>query len=175
MIIRKKTESRAADFWSCLSNDSVAIKSPKKKKMLSIMSMSRLDAMLSIFVSVHPHETSALLHSSSCFFFVSANLILICNHSLISIWNFIDLNGHISQILIVSFVYVCGYIEPQILSAYFVVLPLRDEGAISLGLSNLPGLFLGSLALTLVAAPLSTLVFSLPNLSKAKVLFFSQI
>ncbi|PON79035.1 ADP/ATP carrier protein [Parasponia andersonii] len=81
---------------------------------------------MSIFVSVRPHETSALLHSSSCFFFI--------------------------------------------LSAYFVVLPLRDEGAISLGLSNLPGLFLGSLALTLVAAPVSTLVFSLPNLSKPKAL-----
>lgn len=51
-----------------------------------------------------------------------------------------------------------------------MVLPLRDEGAISLGLSNLPGLFVGSLALTLVAAPLSTFIFSLPNLSKAKVL-----
>lgn len=51
-----------------------------------------------------------------------------------------------------------------------MVLPLRDEGAISLGLSNLPGLFMGSLALTLVAAPVSTLVFSLPNLSKGKVI-----
>lgn len=57
----------------------------------------------------------------------------------------------------------------QILSAYFVVLPLRDEGAISLGLGNLPGLFVGSLLLTLVAAPVSTLVFSMPNLSKGKV------
>lgn len=51
-----------------------------------------------------------------------------------------------------------------------MVLPLRDEGAISLGLSKLPGLFVGSLALTLVAAPVSTLIFSLPNLSKAKAL-----
>lgn len=50
-----------------------------------------------------------------------------------------------------------------------MVLPLRDEAAISLGLSNLPGLFLGSLALTLIAAPLSTLVFSLPHLTKGKV------
>lgn len=56
-----------------------------------------------------------------------------------------------------------------ILSAYFVVLPLRDEGAISLGLGNLPSLFVGSLLLTLLAAPLSTLIFSLPNLSKSKV------
>ncbi|KAK8508697.1 hypothetical protein V6N12_032692 [Hibiscus sabdariffa] len=71
---------------------------------------------------------SALLHSSSCFFFI--------------------------------------------LSAYFVVLPLRDEGAISLGLSNLPGLFVGSFVLTLIAAPVSTLIFSLPDLSKVRALFF---
>lgn len=51
-----------------------------------------------------------------------------------------------------------------------MVLPLRDEGAISLGLSNLPGLFVGSLVLTLIAAPLSTLLFSLPNLPKARAL-----
>lgn len=51
-----------------------------------------------------------------------------------------------------------------------MVLPLRDDGAISLGLSNLPGLFVGSLVLTLIAAPLSTLIFSLPNLSKSKAL-----
>ncbi|WOL18008.1 hypothetical protein Cni_G26801 [Canna indica] len=57
-----------------------------------------------------------------------------------------------------------------LLSAYFVILPLRDEGAISLGLDNLPGLFVGSLFLTLLAAPVSTLVFSLPNLSKATAL-----
>ncbi|KAL4189887.1 hypothetical protein AMTRI_Chr08g209260 [Amborella trichopoda] len=57
-----------------------------------------------------------------------------------------------------------------ILTAYFVVLPLRDEGAISLGLSNLPGLFAGSLVLTLVAAPISTVIFSLPYLSKGKAL-----
>ncbi|KAG2724016.1 hypothetical protein I3760_02G198700 [Carya illinoinensis] len=94
--------------------------------MLNIISKPRLDAIISTFVTVHPHETSALLHSSSCFFFI--------------------------------------------LSAYFVVLPLRDEAAISLGLSNLPGLFLGSLALTLIAAPLSTLVFSLPHLTKGKAL-----
>ncbi|KAJ1688812.1 hypothetical protein LUZ63_012967 [Rhynchospora breviuscula] len=57
-----------------------------------------------------------------------------------------------------------------ILCAYFVILPLRDEGAISLGLSNLPSLFVGSLILTLIAAPISTLIFSLPNLSKSKAL-----
>lgn len=59
----------------------------------------------------------------------------------------------------------------QVLTAYFVVLPLRDEGAISLGIGNIPGLFLGSLILTLIAAPLSTLIFSLPNLPKPKVHF----
>lgn len=94
--------------------------------MQHIISKWRLDAFASVFVTLHPHETSALLHSSSCFFFI--------------------------------------------LSAYFVVLPLRDEGAISLGLSKLPGLFVGSLILTLIAAPVSTLIFSLPNLSKAKAL-----
>ncbi|KAL3717920.1 hypothetical protein ACJRO7_003106 [Eucalyptus globulus] len=86
----------------------------------------RSHAIVSHFVSVHPHETSSLLHASSCFFFI--------------------------------------------LSAYFMVLPLRDDGAISLGLSNLPGLFVGSLLLTLVAAPVSTLIFSSPNLSKGKAL-----
>ncbi|XP_071687184.1 uncharacterized protein [Rutidosis leptorrhynchoides] len=60
----------------------------------------------------------------------------------------------------------------QVLSAYFVVLPLRDEGAISLGLDNLPGLFVGSLILTLIAAPLSTLTFSSSKFSKAKALVF---
>ncbi|XVF81992.1 hypothetical protein PTKIN_Ptkin16aG0007200 [Pterospermum kingtungense] len=94
--------------------------------MIELISRRRLDAFISIFVTVHPHEVPALLHSSSCFFFI--------------------------------------------LSAYFVVLPLRDEGAISLGLSNLPGLFIGSLVLTLIAAPVSTLIFSLPNLSKVKAL-----
>ncbi|TYI07251.1 hypothetical protein ES332_A10G215100v1 [Gossypium tomentosum] len=96
--------------------------------MIELINRRRLDAFISIFVTVHPHEISALLHSSSCFFFI--------------------------------------------LSAYFVVLPLRDEGAISLGLSNLPELFVGSLVLTLIAAPLSTLIFSLPNLSKVKALVF---
>ncbi|XP_057979405.1 uncharacterized protein LOC131165524 isoform X3 [Malania oleifera] len=87
---------------------------------------SCVEAIVSSCVTVHPHETSALLHSFSCFFFI--------------------------------------------LSAYFVILPLRDEGAISLGLGNLPGLFVGSLALTLLAAPVSTFIFSLPSLSKGKAL-----
>ncbi|KAK9159260.1 hypothetical protein Scep_005834 [Stephania cephalantha] len=86
----------------------------------------RVEAIVSSIVSVRPHEISALIYSSSCFFFI--------------------------------------------LSAYFVVLPLRDEGAISLGLTNLPELFLGSLVLTLIAAPVSTLIFSLPHLSKDKAL-----
>jgi hypothetical protein len=62
----------------------------------------------------------------------------------------------------------------QILSAYFVVLPLRDEGAISLGLGALPGLFAGSLVLTVLAAPVASLVFSLPSIPKTKVRPFSQ-
>ncbi|XP_039046104.1 uncharacterized protein LOC120186157 isoform X1 [Hibiscus syriacus] len=96
--------------------------------MIELISRRHLESFVSVFVTVHPHEISALLHSSSCFFFI--------------------------------------------LSAYFVVLPLRDEGAISLGLSNLPGLFVGSLVLTLIAAPISTLIFSLPNLSKVRALVF---
>ncbi|CAA0836642.1 TLC ATP/ADP transporter [Striga hermonthica] len=91
-----------------------------------VLDKSRIESIVSVFVAVHPHETSALIYSSSSFFFI--------------------------------------------LSAYFVVLPLRDEGAISLGLKNLPGLFVGSLLLTLVAAPVSTLIFSLPKLSKRKAL-----
>lgn len=57
----------------------------------------------------------------------------------------------------------------QILSAYFVVLPLRDEGAISLGLGSLPGLFAGSLLLTVLAAPVASLAFSLPSIPKPRV------
>uniref|UniRef100_A0A453HNI1 ADP,ATP carrier protein n=1 Tax=Aegilops tauschii subsp. strangulata TaxID=200361 RepID=A0A453HNI1_AEGTS len=58
----------------------------------------------------------------------------------------------------------------QILSAYFVVLPLRDEGAISLGLGALPGLFAGSLVLTVLAAPVASLAFSLPSVPKSRAL-----
>ncbi|KAK3003584.1 hypothetical protein RJ639_019990, partial [Escallonia herrerae] len=85
---------------------------------------SRIEAIVSFFVTVHPHETSAVFYSTSSFFFI--------------------------------------------LSAYFVLLPLRDEGVISLGLGNLPGLFVGSLLLTLVAAPVSTLIFSWPSLPREK-------
>ncbi|XP_078436541.1 TLC ATP/ADP transporter isoform X2 [Wolffia australiana] len=89
---------------------------------------SRVEAIVSSIVIVHPREIPALLHSSLCFFFV--------------------------------------------LSAYFVILPLRDEGAISLGLGNLPSLFVGSLLLTLIAAPLTTTIFSVPNISKGRALVF---
>ncbi|KAI7750549.1 hypothetical protein M8C21_016401 [Ambrosia artemisiifolia] len=61
------------------------------------------------------------------------------------------------------------------LSAYFVVLPLRDEGAISLGVRNLPCLFVGSLVLTLIAAPLTTLIFSSPNVSKARSVCMQEV
>jgi len=57
-----------------------------------------------------------------------------------------------------------------ILSAYFMVLPLRDEGAISLGLDTLPGLFAGSLLLTVLAAPVASLAFSLPSIPKPRAL-----
>nr|XP_016456612.1 PREDICTED: uncharacterized protein LOC107780580 isoform X2 [Nicotiana tabacum] len=93
---------------------------------MNLVGRDRIEAFVSFFVTLLPHELSALLYSTSTFFFI--------------------------------------------LSAYFVVLPLRDEGAISLGLGNLPSLFVGSLLLTLVAAPVSTLMFSLPNLSKSKAL-----
>ncbi|XP_055829208.1 uncharacterized protein LOC129898621 isoform X2 [Solanum dulcamara] len=93
---------------------------------MNLVGRDRIEAFVSIFVTLLPHELSSLLYSSSTFFFI--------------------------------------------LSSYFVVLPLRDEGAISLGLGNLPSLFVGSLILTLFAAPLSTFIFSLPNLSKSKAL-----
>nr|XP_009758902.1 PREDICTED: uncharacterized protein LOC104211531 isoform X4 [Nicotiana sylvestris] len=93
---------------------------------MNLMGRDRIEAFVSFFVTLLPHELSALLYSTSTFFFI--------------------------------------------LSAYFVVLPLRDEGAISLGLGNLPSLFVGSLLLTLVAAPVSTLIFALPNLSKSKAM-----
>ncbi|RXH94733.1 hypothetical protein DVH24_024417 [Malus domestica] len=115
------------------------------------MSRSRLDTILSTFVVVHPHEISALLHSSSCFFFVSSP------NSPVPLLNF--------ENCVLDFDF-----PVQILCAYFVVLPLRDEGAISLGLSNLPSLFVGSLVLTSIAAPVATLIFSLPNVSKGKAL-----
>ncbi|XP_019438742.1 PREDICTED: uncharacterized protein LOC109344409 [Lupinus angustifolius] len=91
------------------------------------MERFRFDTVISLFITVHPHEISIVIHSFFTFFFI--------------------------------------------LSSYFVVLPLRDDGAISLGLSNLPSLFLASLFLTLIAAPLSSLLFSLHSLSKNKALF----
>ncbi|KAI5008914.1 hypothetical protein ZWY2020_009962 [Hordeum vulgare] len=58
----------------------------------------------------------------------------------------------------------------HILSAYFMVLPLWDEGAISLGLGALPGLFAGSLVLTVLAAPVASLAFTLPSVPKSRAL-----
>ncbi|XP_024361487.1 uncharacterized protein [Physcomitrium patens] len=57
-----------------------------------------------------------------------------------------------------------------LLGAYFVVLPLRDEAALSLGTGVLPALFLGSLVLTMLAAPASSYLLSLPGLPKSKAL-----
>ena len=42
-------------------------------KITKMSARSYLHGILSMFVTVHPHETSALLHSSSCFFFVSSH------------------------------------------------------------------------------------------------------
>jgi len=57
-----------------------------------------------------------------------------------------------------------------LLGAYFVVLPLRDEAALSLGTGVLPSLFLASLVLTMIAAPASSYLLSLPSLPKGKAL-----
>ncbi|KAI5058267.1 hypothetical protein GOP47_0026437 [Adiantum capillus-veneris] len=57
-----------------------------------------------------------------------------------------------------------------LLSAYFMVIPFRDEAAISLGTDILPLLFVASLLLTLVAAPICSHLLSLPTLSKSKAL-----
>lgn len=123
------------------------------------MGRSRLDALVSVFVTVHPHESSALLHSFFCFFFVSFSSKCHSSNDVTFTFFFFRLTNLFNFVL-------------QILSAYFIVLPLRDEGAISLGLSNLPELFIGSLLLTVIATPFTSLVFSLPNLSKNKVSFY---
>eukprot|EP00250_Pteridium_aquilinum_P000236 c10259_g1_i1 orf=158-1600(+) len=57
-----------------------------------------------------------------------------------------------------------------LLSAYFMVIPFRDEAAISLGTDVLPMLFLASLLLTLIAAPICSHLLSLPSLTKSKAL-----
>lgn len=135
-----------------------SIRSPSPHRRLKDGEMgmrSRMEAIISSMVLVHPHEISALIHSASCFFFVIP--LPKIHPQLNSPFRFASISRSFFSIIL------------QILSAYFVILPLRDEGAISLGLNNLPGLFVGSLLLTLVAAPLSTLIFSLPNLSKARV------
>ena len=70
----------------------------RQPNTMNMISRPRLDAILSIFVTVHPHETSILLHSSSCFFFVSLPLPSISHHSV----SFIHLY-HISYIYIYIF------------------------------------------------------------------------
>lgn len=57
-----KTEER----WKRIYDSSPLF--PPEGKMTT---RSRLDAIVSSIVAVHPHEISSLLHSSSCFFFVS--------------------------------------------------------------------------------------------------------
>lgn len=51
-----------------------------------------------------------------------------------------------------------------------MVLPVRDEAALSLGTGVLPMLFIASLLLTFLAAPISSHFLSLPFLSKSKAL-----
>lgn len=137
-------------FSSKISWISISPFSESSQIQSMLIDKARIEPIISWFVTVHPHETSALIHSTSSFFFVRF------------LWSWIVYDWfccHVANFNLIM----------QILSAYFVVLPLRDEGAISLGLGNLPGLFVGSLLLTLVAAPVTTLIFSLPNLSKGKV------
>ena len=57
----------------------------------------------------------------------------------------------------------------QLLAAYFLCQPLRDEAAMSLGTGTLPGLFLASLGATLLAAPLSSALLSRRDISKEQV------
>lgn len=117
---------------------------------------ARAEAAVASVVTVLPHEIRPLLSASATFFFVS---LLPSIHLMVSPSNSaIPPNQRILRL-------VCA----QILSAYFVVLPLRDEGAISLGLDTLPGLFAGSLLLTVLAAPVASLVFSLPSIPKPRV------
>lgn len=153
---------------------------------------SRIETIVSFFVTVvHPHEIYAVFYSASSFFFVSCNIFRKIFLRITKLWMNIrssdiyivhifflgiSLGYRILDFLIFVILFLIALLKlvqeflcMQILSAYFVVLPLRDEGAVSLGLGNLPGLFVGSLFLTLVATPLSTLIFSAPNLSRAKV------
>jgi ATP:ADP antiporter, AAA family len=115
---------------------------------------ARAEAAVASVVTVLPHEIPPLLSAAATFFFVS---LLPSIHLMVSP----ILQPPESKIFVV--------VGAQILSAYFVVLPLRDEGAISLGLDTLPGLFAGSLLLTVLAAPVASLAFSLPSIPKPRV------
>lgn len=82
----------------------------RQPNTMNMIRRPRLDAILSIFVTVHPHETSILLHSSSCFFFVSLPLpshsTLIHSFTFITyyIYIYIILNFHsIGSLLFLSF------------------------------------------------------------------------
>ncbi|XBH84088.1 hypothetical protein VPH35_072355 [Triticum aestivum] len=115
---------------------------------------ARAEAAVASLVDVRLHEMPPLTSAASTFFFVS----------------------HLSRRIRLPNSATSGerkILTPwltQILSAYFVVLPLRDEGAISLGLGALPGLFAGSLVLTILAAPVASLAFSLPSVPKSRAL-----
>jgi AAA family ATP:ADP antiporter len=119
---------------------------------------ARAEAAVAALVVVRPHEMAPLMSAASTFFFVSH----LSRRTPPSQPN--SSHRRKSEKLIPRVM--------QILSAYFVVLPLRDEGAISLGLGALPGLFAGSLVLTVLAAPVASLVFSLPSIPKTKVRAF---
>ena len=57
----------------------------------------------------------------------------------------------------------------QLLGAYFICLPLRDEAGMSLGTSSLPSLFVSSLIVTLLAAPVSSALLTRTDISKGRV------
>ncbi|TVU27360.1 hypothetical protein EJB05_29965, partial [Eragrostis curvula] len=113
---------------------------------------ARAEAAVASMVAVRPHEMPPLLSAAATFFFVSLPAPPKCDLRETS-------NGKENV-----------FVDAQILSAYFVVLPLRDDGAISLGLDTLPGLFAGSLVLTVLAAPVASLAFSLPSIPKPRAL-----
>eukprot|EP00899_Mesostigma_viride_P009313 jgi/Mesvir1/18383/Mv14265-RA.1 len=57
-----------------------------------------------------------------------------------------------------------------LLTAYFILLPVRDDAGISLGTSTLPSLFLASLVATAMGAPASSYLLSYPSLKKRQAL-----
>ena len=116
----------------------------------------RAEAAVASLVAVRAREIPPLMNAAATFFFVS-------QASPVPSMPSYKGSSCANAVIRISLV------DAQILSAYFVVLPLRDEGAISLGLDTLPGLFAGSLFLTVIAAPVASLAFSLPSIPKPRV------